>query len=297
MPLNFLSFLKNYNLHYFLLSSNLMQSDTYAISLEKLTANKKVILLVSPCRSGSTSILRAFAALGLKSYLQPIKNILRWSTFAQQHHWQPVNNSSKPIFIKETFGPFFYAETQFNPLAILLDCGFEKHNIHLLRLGRTPLETWVSWKHYWHEKTSIDLFIRSYLQTNNVYQFAQKNNIKSSTLVYEAFHHQEDVSKVIQQLCQTCAIKFKESSVSGWNKLPAFGEKDSNIIIPKMPDKYITPNIRQRIEQGKGIHYYSRAEEINNLNPDEIKAIKDANLIEIYNQWLNSYQDEFFKDN
>ncbi|NOR51464.1 MAG: hypothetical protein GQ470_02490, partial [Gammaproteobacteria bacterium] len=131
------------------------------LSLDTLADDSRIILSISPCRSGSTVILRAFGALGVESHLQPLKNLLRWRSLGKRHCWQPRDNALKLIYIKETLGPFTEAETRFDPLSLLLATGISAERVSLLVLGRLPLETWASWRLWWPERTSIELFIDS----------------------------------------------------------------------------------------------------------------------------------------
>ena len=135
----------------------LFDADELAIcvSLDTLADDSRIILSISPCRSGSTVILRAFGALGIESHLQPLKNLLRWRTLGKKHCWQPRDDALKPIYIKETLGPFTEAEARFDPLSLLLDAGISAERVTLLVLGRLPLESWASWQMWWPERTNI----------------------------------------------------------------------------------------------------------------------------------------------
>ncbi len=254
------------------------------VSLDALANDSRIILSISPCRSGSTVILRAFGALGIGSHLQPLKNLLRWRSLGKRHCWQPRDYALKLIYIKETLGPFTETETHFDPLSLLLATGISAERVSLLVLGRLPLETWASWQLWWHERTSIELFIDSYRQTEAIRQQAQRLGMATTTLIYEAFRDHAP-GMVMQRLCQRLGIDYDSVAVDGWQQLPRFGEKGSTITIPQIPEEFITRHIRQRVEQGAGLSYCSRAKEAANLSKTEVARIEQAGLPAIYDDW------------
>lgn len=267
-------------------AATLIDTDELAacVSLDALADDSRIILSISPCRSGSTVILRAFGALGIESHLQPLKNLLRWRSLGKEHCWQPHDGALKPIYIKETLGPFIEAEARFDPLSLLLAAGISAEKVTLLVLGRLPLETWASWQLWWPERTSIELFIEAYRQTEAIRQQAQRLGVATTSLVYEAFRdHAAGI--VMQRLCQRLGINYGSVAVDGWQQLPHLGEKGSNITIPQMPEEFKTRHIRQRVEQGTELSYCSRAKEAANLSAAEITRIEQAGLPTIYDGW------------
>lgn len=254
------------------------------VSLDALANDSRIILSISPCRSGSTVMLRAFGALGIDSHLQPLKNLLRWRTMGKKHCWQPQDSALKLIYIKETLGPFTEAEARFDPLSLLMDAGISAEKVTLLVLGRLPLETWASWQIWWPERTNIELFIDSYHQTEAIRKQAQRLGVATTTLVYEAFRDHA-ASMVMQRLCLRLGIDYDSVAVDDWQQLPRLGEKGSNVIIPQIAEEFQTRHIRQRVEQGAGLSYCSRATEAANLSAAEIVRIEQAGLPAIYDGW------------
>ena len=254
------------------------------VSLDDLADKSHIILSISPCRSGSTAIMRAFGAMGIDSHLQPLKNLLRWHSLEVKHHWQPYGGTTKPIYIKETLGPFSQAEVQFNPLELLLATGISAERLSLLVMGRLPLETWASWQHWWSERTNAELLIKAYQQTEKIRQQAQLLGVETTTMIYDAFRDYP-VDMLIQRLCHRLGINYYSKAVENWHQLPRFGEKQSNIFIPQMPEVFATQNIRHRVEEAAGLIYYSRANEVGQLNKTDITRIEQAGVPEIYNHW------------
>ena len=261
------------------------------VSLDDLADNSHIILAISPCRSGSTAMMRAFGAMGIDSHLQPLKNLLRWHSLKVKHHWQPYGGTTKPIYIKETLGPFSQAEVQFNPLELLLATGISVERLSLLVIGRLPLETWASWQHWWSERTNAELLIKAYQQTEKIRQQAQLSGVETSTMIYDAFRDYP-VDMLIQRLCLRLGINYYSKAVEGWHQLPRFGEKQSNIFIPQMPEVFATRHIRHRVEEAAGLSYYSRANEVGQLNKTDITRIEQAGVPEIYNHWRQLFEME-----
>ena len=90
---------------------------------------------------------------------------------------------------------------------------------------------------------------------------------------------------LIQRLCHRLSINYDSKAVEGWQQLPRFGEKQSNIFIPQMPEVFATQNIRHRAEEATGLSYYSRANEVGQLNKKDVIRIEQAGVPEIYNHW------------
>ncbi len=268
---------------YKFVSNNIEELASY-VSLDELADNSHIILSISPCRSGSTAMMRAFGAMGIDSYLQPLKNLLRWHSLEVRRHWHPHGGTTRPIYIKETLGPFSQAEVQFNPLDLLLAAGIPVKKLSLLVIGRLPLETWASWQHWWPERTNVELLIKAYQQTEKIRQQAQLLGVETSTLIYDAFRdYPSDI--LIQRLCYRLNINYYSKAVEGWQQLPRFGEKQSNIFIPQMPEAFATRHIRHRVEEATGLIYYSRSNEVGQLNKKDIIRIEQAGVPEIYNHW------------
>lgn len=257
---------------------------TTRVSLAGLADDCRIILSISPCRSGSTAMLRAFGALGIESHLQPLKNLLRWRSLGIEHHWHPHGGASGPIYIKETLGPFTETEAMFNPLSLLLAAGVPAERLTLLVMGRSPLETWASWLHWWTERTDIQLFIDAYHQTETIHRQAQQLGMATTTLVYEAFRDNA-AATVMQRLCQRLGIPYNAVAVDGWQNLSRLGEQDSNVSIPQMPEAFKTRHIRQRVEEGSRLSYFSRAKEAAQLSETDMARIEQSGLAEIYGHW------------
>lgn len=245
----------------------------------------QIILSVSPCRSGTTIMLRVFGAVGIPSYYQPLKTILRWNAIGGDVSWQVPQSSSAPIYIKETLGPNTRIETTFDPLSIFLKAGFQPEKIRLLVIGREPLHTWASWLTWWQEGAIIDNFISTYMTTERIRQMALKHHIQVTTMVYELFRDYTPET-VIRNLFQRLGIEYRPIAVKGWDTLPRFGATGSNIYIPEQHPIFFDPHMIKRAETSSELTYASRDCEVSNLDNADLKQIEDNNLFGIYHAWM-----------
>lgn len=245
----------------------------------------RVILSVSPCRSGTTALLRVFSGAGIESYFQELKNLLRWKLHGQKFHWFFPHTEVSTIFMKETLGPFTEAEARFDPLEVLLKAGVPPTKLHLLTYGRDPIHTWTSWNHWWGTRTNVNHLISSYQTTERIRTQACLSGIASTTLVYEMFRD-FDVTTIMQRLFARLEIPFASNAVSNWSDLPAMDSVVSNISDFKEPVEFSTPHIHDEIDQASGFIYYPPLNDrLECLRPEDVEAIRKSRLAHIYHTW------------
>ena len=87
-----------------------------ALQLPRPDDMPHLILSVSPCRSGTTVMLRVLGAMGVESYFQPLKNVLRWRLEGEIRPWRLAAGANRTVYLNETLGPYTFAEATFNPL-------------------------------------------------------------------------------------------------------------------------------------------------------------------------------------
>lgn len=174
------------------------------IILPKKEEIPNIVLIVAPCRSGTSTLLKAFSASADMAYYQPIKSILR--------NGRPkllISKKEKTIVIKETLGPWRMEESIMNPLTLLLDAGVPKEKIILIPLLREPIEAYDSWLKY-AIGTNTKLFIAAFDKTLKIYEEALKLGITSLPLAYDLYKRPRIL---IKSLFSKTGLKFKESSV------------------------------------------------------------------------------------
>ncbi len=243
-----------------------------------------VVLSVSPCRSGTTVMLRVFGASGVQSHFQELKNVLRWGLQGRFRPWAMPQKPGKLLYLKETLGPFIRAEAEFNPLRVLIEAGCPPEKLNLLVIGRAPLETWASWKQWWEGKSAVETFLLSCNATAAAAAFAERRGVPVTFLVYEAFRD-NDVARVISRLFDRLHAPFTDVTVRGWGDLPAFGSDASNIVLPEEPPAFVTPRIHDQPQSAVELSYFSREDDIYALPREEAARIAESDAPDIYDTW------------
>ncbi|MGD8590779.1 MAG: hypothetical protein PVG22_18300 [Chromatiales bacterium] len=243
-----------------------------------------VLLAVSPCRSGSTVLLRVFGYSGVESHFQQLKNVLRWQMQGVDFTWS-VPNGADLVFLKETLGPFTAEESRFNPLQALLDAGYPADRLRLLVIGREPIQTWASWCAYWSEEASIVNYITAYHTTDLVARQAQGLGMDTSYLVHESLRDHA-VETVVRHLLGQLGIPYTPRAIGGWKELPGFGAPGSNIVLPHEPPAFVTPKVHDQAKQASGLEYACR-KDLSPVTEHDHAMITDSGLFDIYRSWAD----------
>lgn len=244
----------------------------------------RIILAVSPCRSGSTVLLRAFGGIGVESHFQQLKNLLRWSLLGQDQSWTIPSSAGPDLLMKETIGPFTEAECAFNPLQVMLDVGFPTEKLHVVTLGRAPLITWASWYGFWPDRAPMANMIKAFVTTNQIQEQARVLGIASTCLVFEAFRDNAPEA-VFRSLFQRLGLVYSPLAIQGWDASPGFGAPGSNIVLPVEPDRFITPGIHDRVKNASQFAYTANERALSDIKPTDRDAIVSSRLPAIYESW------------
>lgn len=246
----------------------------------------RLILMVSPCRSGSTAFLRVFSASGVESHYQPIKAILR--NLMQNEEWEYNVPETDVLFVKETLGPYTSAESALDFLRIVTLAGYPAEKIQLIFLVRNPYSTLASWLQlltYKCDATSLfNSFMFAYERMPKLIADARARGVSAVCHVYEATRD-HDPSTVIGALFQTIHVDPTPQTVHRWQFLPHFASPESRIVFPKEPAIYDVPKAHTNAMGATGLHFSARQDaEINEIVPPEWRtAIRDGGLLETYN--------------
>ncbi len=249
-----------------------------------------IILVISPCRSGSTILLRVFSALGVESHFQPMKTALRWSLLGHDRHWSIQPNSGTRIMVKETLGPFVDAGCSFNPLQVLLEAGFPRAKLHVVILARDPLRTWASWYRFWPHRAPVANMIMSFRTTRQIQEQTKALGIASTCLVYDVFRD-HPAESVFMRLCQRLDLEYSPLAIQGWEALPGFGEPGSNIVLPEEPEQFVTPGIHDGVKKATRFAYADNEQALAAIRPSDLEAIARSDLAAIYESWCTESAD------
>lgn len=250
----------------------------------------KLIVSISPCRSGSTALLRVFGASSINSHYQEVKNILRWRMQNQEISWLIPQEPEKSIYLKETLGPYTKAESSINILDILIKAGYPPEKLRLIIYGRAVLSTWTSWLQYWGDKTTLENMILSYKTTEKSRLQAVDMGISTTVIVYESLRDNSP-EKIINSLMLAVGELFVENSINGWTQLPPFGAPGSHIHIPDEPEEYFADGTRDRVKMSDSLSFFSRKDQIAGLLEEDVKLLIDQRIPEIYETWKNEMVD------
>lgn len=246
----------------------------------------RIILVVSPCRAGSTVLLRVFSAIGLESHFQPMKNVLRWSLLGEDRRWAMPSGAGSCLMLKETLGPFTAAECSFNPLQVLVEAGFPGEKLHVLILGRDPLRTWASWYRFWPERAPVANMIQSFCTTRQIQEQTKALGIGSTCLVFDVFRD-HSAETVVRRLCERLDLGYSPLAIQGWDSLPGFGEPGSNIVLPQEPEQFVTPRIHDRVKHATHFAYGHDEPALAAVRPSDSEAIAGSGLAAIYAAWCD----------
>lgn len=255
------------------------------LNISSVSDIPSIILSVSPCRSGSTVMLRIMGAMGVQSYFQPLKNLLRWQIYGQPQQWSIPCGKNEIVYLKETLGPYSIEESTFNPLSFLIDSGVPPQKIHLWLYGRHPLACYTSWQKWWHGRTTINRFIESYYTCDQIYHQAQAAGISTSCLTYEAFK-QYPPDMVVKKIANRFNLTYTPTAIKNWDTCPKFGHAGSNVFLPIEPEAFISPKIHDSIHNASEFTY-SETEHIwfNYISTNDQDVIADSGLFALYDQW------------
>ena len=200
------------------------------------------------CRVGSTALTNLFGAMGMPSYYQPVKAILRDAMVGNSlRPWIVPSASNSPnIFSKETMGPYVLAESLFNPLRILIDAGYPRHRLHCIMLDREPASSLASWIEKWSdrasEKTLIHNYVAAALNAVRVETYARRHGIPVTRYVYEV--SKEPISSV-RVLFDRLGLSnsFAEKAVTCWREKGPDQADNARVIWPSEAIIYDVPNL------------------------------------------------------
>lgn len=244
-----------------------------------------LILMITPCRSGSTIQHRVFAASGIPSYQHPSKAILR--NLMHNQSWDFLVPSTT-FFAKETIGPYTQKESEFNALRAFLEAGYPALKIHTIFFLRSPLACATSWEEQFGVKRDSGVVFRNFLITYKqmaaIREYAIANDIHNIHYVYEALRDNKPTT-VVNKLFAKLNLSFSEKTVSGWSELPRFGQPGSNIHYSPEPPIY-AGGFHDVAENANALEYYHKSTiKIDELiTPQKLMEISSSGLFDIYEE-------------
>ncbi len=245
-----------------------------------------LILAVSPCRSGSTVMLRVFGASGIPAHFQPLKNTLRWAMQGEPWRWD-VPEGNTPVFIKETLGPYTLLEATFDPFELLRAVKYPLEKLRVVIIGRDPLYAWASWYQNWGAKTNVEIMIAAFRQVEAIRQEVQEAGLSAVHFVYEAVRD-FGPEAAIRGLFGQLGLPYSELAIKGWGDLPAYGTPGSNIICDLEPPPFVVPHIHDRVEQAEELVFYAGSDPLKVCMPEDLEKIRASGVSNLFDAWRDA---------
>jgi hypothetical protein len=104
-----------------------------------------VVLIVGPCRSGTTFVFNALSSSTHTGIFQPIKHSIRSEIAGEPKKLDLRDFSGQKVIIKEAFGPYDLREATFDPVAAIYKA-IKPATPLLITVLRTPDRCYASWK-------------------------------------------------------------------------------------------------------------------------------------------------------
>jgi hypothetical protein len=217
-------------------------------TLENITIPKNppsLVLIVGPCRVGTTALSNVFARAGCKAYMQPIKSMRRALENQEKVVAWNITSGQPLVVSKETLGVKTEAEF-FNPMEILLQAGYPPERLHLIPIIREPETALTSWIRMWGE-VSIQRFAQAYQMTAAIKDLAQITGITVTPYVHEAIRASSSKT-VVEKLFTRIQANSLDSSrnLVDWSNGAIFGEPGSRIVFFDNPPPRFIEGVRER---------------------------------------------------
>jgi hypothetical protein len=199
-------------------------------------------------RVGSTALSNLFGMIGMPSYYQPLKAILRDALVGHPlTSWQVPSASDEPnIFSKETIGPYVLAESLFNPLQLLVEAGYPLHRLHLIMLDREPASALASWLDKLISRQPASTLLQHYvvdaLSAVRVASYAKRQGIPATHYVYEV---SKEPTSSVRVLFDRLGLSgsFTENAVTSWREPGQAQANNARVIFPSEATIYKVPNL------------------------------------------------------
>lgn len=164
------------------------------------------------------------------------------------------------MFMKETFGPFHFEETSYDPLAELLASNVPAERIALVVLLRDPAAVWASWCYYWEGRTSPEVFARAWDACQRCVETASSSGVPAYAMYYDDL-----CQRPLSELAALFAVMGREfplEALEDWDIKPGFGAEGSGVILPNEPEAFLTPQAHEPVIRATGIGPMKPAGEI-----------------------------------
>lgn len=249
----------------------------------------RIILLVGPCRSGTTVNLLVFRGAGITPVNNPIKTALQ-RELQQQAGKIVIPQTDSPLLIKESLGSFSATESTYNPLRVLELAGYPLERIDVITTMREPLSTFSSWVKTYGDKIALETllthFTHAFRSVYSLFSDSHSQGLRTTAFVYEALRDHSP-RYVISSLFRRLDISYTDNAITGWEQFVPFGpwtQEGSGIVFFAKPDLYSRPHT-EKVSQYRELKYF--AGNTQNLTASQIQQINEGPVPALYVEMKN----------
>ncbi|MDR3573388.1 MAG: hypothetical protein P4L50_05995 [Anaerolineaceae bacterium] len=221
------------------------------LKLEISCSAKKSVIILSPCRSGSTALLNAFVMAGWDGIFQPVKTALR-RHFVQDNTPVRINASGALFAIKESLGPYNPAEIYYDPLRVLQEKGLTTPETHLVVLLRKPEDCLLSWIKGFGRSHIPDfrptLFSDAYAATLEAYYNAVEKSIPVSAICCQDLTNVNALSALMVEIGEP----FRRE-MTDWTQSSKYQENEFGFEKPVEPEIFRVKGLLDSVRFGVGL--------------------------------------------
>ncbi|MET9381010.1 hypothetical protein ABZY09_07930 [Streptomyces sp. NPDC002928] len=201
----------------------------------------ELTLVIGPCRSGSTAVLRAAAATGHTAHFQPFKRLIRRTLLGEEARFALPSGPGRGV-LKETFGPFLLAESAFDPVTILSGLGYPSHLLNLIVTLRHPVDMYLSWErlHRANDRfggTDTEVFVAAFRHTLDLHRRARDSGLRVTAFAADALSDSKP-EDVLPVLFARHGLAYSSAAVR-WPTAP--GVLDASMVREPEPELFRAP--------------------------------------------------------
>jgi hypothetical protein len=238
-----------------------------------------VVLIVGPCRVGTTALSNLFARQGIPAYMQPLKSMRRAVEAGEAITDWAIDDGEDFVVSKETLGPKTAAEF-FDPVTELTKIGYPPDKIQVIGICREPRSTLASWVSMWG-RIPINGFIKSFQLINQIMVNAKQGGVKTTYYVQEAIAANEPQT-VVEKLFTRVGIKTnpqKSRGLTDWKSGAVFGETGSNVVFFDSPP----PRFIKGVKEEGGYRFRLL---VTQLTEEQEKVLRKNKVYDLYEKFV-----------
>lgn len=146
-----------------------------------------LVLVVGPCRSGTTFVFNALSHSDFVGFFQPLKHQIRCALSGTSSETRLERYAGRRVVVKEAFGPYCLEEADYDPVRKAIDI-FQAEKVLLVLVLRSPVQCLASWEKAFYPDSPVNdqVFNQAYLNTLRLQRkYAQVLDVETLILEQE----------------------------------------------------------------------------------------------------------------